>query len=144
MNKPLQTLETANNYASAQAGIMRVFVRDLTLPVNIGIHPHERIEPQTVIFSVDLAVQEKQPPVTISDVVCYETVCAKIRRLVEQGHIDLVETLAEKIAGLCLHNPRVIKVRVRVEKPDAITEAGSVGVEIERFQQNTSENNQLI
>ena len=55
------------------------------------------------------------------------------RAIVERGHINLVETLAEKIAVLCLANGRVRSVRVRVEKLDIVPDAQSVGVEIERF-----------
>jgi dihydroneopterin aldolase len=50
----------------------------------------------------------------------------------------LVETLAERVADLCLSDPRVVVVRVRVEKPDVIVEAGGVGVEIERRRSDTS------
>jgi dihydroneopterin aldolase len=43
-----------------------------------------------------------------------------------------VEALATDIARLCLAQPRVKRVRVRVEKPGALRFAHSVGVEIER------------
>lgn len=136
MNKPLDTRTPDTEYSSAQRGLMRVFVNQLALPVNIGIHPHEKNAPQTVLFTVDLAISELGQPSasSIDDVVCYETICNKIRGLVAHGHIDLVETLAEKVAALCLANNKVVKARVRIEKPDAIEEACSVGVEIERLQ----------
>ena len=47
-------------------------------------------------------------------------------------------TLAERVASLCLADPRVVIVRVRVEKPDVIVEAGGVGVEIERRRPDAS------
>jgi dihydroneopterin aldolase len=43
-----------------------------------------------------------------------------------------VEALAEDIARISLEQPRVRRVRVRVEKPGALRFARSVGVEIER------------
>jgi 7,8-dihydroneopterin aldolase/epimerase/oxygenase len=49
-----------------------------------------------------------------------------------QGHVNLVETLCEKIASACLKDRRVLAARIRVEKPDIIPNARSVGVEIER------------
>jgi len=56
------------------------------------------------------------------------------RALTSDGHINLVETLAERIAALCLADARVSSVRVRVEKLDIYEQADSVGVEIERLQ----------
>ncbi len=47
-------------------------------------------------------------------------------------HINLVETPAEEIAELCLANPRVVVVRVKVEKLDVEPDAAGVDVEIER------------
>ncbi|MED5564931.1 MAG: dihydroneopterin aldolase, partial [Pseudomonadota bacterium] len=49
------------------------------------------------------------------------------------GHIDLVETLAEEIATRLLTDSRIIRLRIRLEKPEAIAEAAGVGVEIERL-----------
>ena len=59
-----------------------------------------------------------------------------IRKIVATGHINLVETLAELIADRCLEDPRVKKVKVRVEKMDVFADATSVGVEIERLNHN--------
>ena len=56
----------------------------------------------------------------------------KIRAMVASGHVNLVETLAERIADIFLSDPRVDAVRVRVEKLDIFADAESVGVEIER------------
>ena len=68
----------------------------------------------------------------ISNVVSYERVVDHVKEIVASGHVHLVETLAEMIAARCLENDWIIGVRVRVEKPDIIAEARSVGVEIER------------
>ena len=55
-----------------------------------------------------------------------------IGRLLGEGHIQLLETAAERIADLCLADRRCAKVRVKVEKLDVYTNAAGVGVEIER------------
>lgn len=120
--------------ALQERSLRRVFVRDLTLMGSIGIYPAERVNKQRVVINLDLWVQETpgEPPRSYADVVCYEQLVNRSRDLLEQGHIDLVETLAEKLAELCLADPRVKRARVRVEKPDAISVASGVGVEIER------------
>jgi dihydroneopterin aldolase len=53
--------------------------------------------------------------------------------LLGAGHVELVEQLADRIARLCLEDPRVRSARVRVEKLDAIADCAAVGVEIERL-----------
>ena len=57
---------------------------------------------------------------------------AGIKAIIDAGHINLVETLAERIGDFCVADPRVLSARVRVEKLEAVAEAASAGVEIER------------
>lgn len=120
--------------ADAKAGIRHVFVRDLVLPSRIGVHKHEHGKTQRVRINLDLAVLEGTAAQSdkLSEVVCYEEIVEDTRRIVDAGHINLVETLAERIADICLTDPRVRLVRVRVEKLDAFDDVGAVGIEIER------------
>ncbi len=120
--------------ADAHHAIRHVFVRDLVLDARIGVHRHEKDGPQTVRINVDLSVLEGDAPLndSLANAVCYEQVVAKVESLVGAGHINLVETLAERIAAACLEDVRVIAARVRVEKLNALPNAASVGVEIER------------
>lgn len=55
-----------------------------------------------------------------------------VRQIVQEGHVRLVETLAERIAAGVLADTRVHVVRVKIEKLDVFEEIESVGVEIER------------
>jgi dihydroneopterin aldolase len=114
--------------------LYRILVRDLVLKCLIGIHPHELLAPQRVRVNVEMAVYEQAGPLSddIKNVVSYEDVIEGIKKMLADGHINLVETLAEKIAELCLTDERVNSVRIRVEKLDVYAEAASVGIEIER------------
>jgi dihydroneopterin aldolase len=125
---------TPLKYADATKGIRHVFVRDLMLDGSIGIYPHEKRNLQKIRINIDLAVKEDQTPLNddYKNVVCYETVANGIKNIVNSGHIELVETLAEKIADLNMIDSRIVSVRVRVEKLEAINNTTSVGVEIER------------
>lgn len=112
----------------------RLLIRDLVLPANIGVHPHEHRSEQRVRINVELEV-ETEPQATrddIANVVSYEHVVARIKALIGSGHINLVETLAERIADICLADSRARRVRVRVEKLDVEPDAAAVGIEIER------------
>jgi len=121
--------------AGADAQLRHVFVRDLVLPASIGIHRHEMDAPQRVCINLDLGVAEGAQDLNddIHNVVCYEDIVTGVRGLVGAGHINLVETLADNIAGICLDDARVRSVRVRIEKLDVFVDAAGVGVEIERF-----------
>ena len=130
MKKPI----ISHHVASAASGLRHVFVRDLELMAGIGIYDHEKQAPQRIIVNIDLSVKEGEGPKDddISHVVSYEIVVKKVEAIIAEGHTNLVETLCEKIAASCLRDKRVVAARVRVEKPDIIPNARSVGVEIER------------
>ena len=113
-----------------------VFIRDLKIPASIGIHDFEKESRQTVCINVEMETNGDTVPLAddYANAVCYESAAEGIRKIVSGDHINLVETLAERIAELCLQDSRVGTVRVRVEKPDILSDAAAVGVEIERYQ----------
>jgi 7,8-dihydroneopterin aldolase/epimerase/oxygenase len=123
-----------SHVASAKSRIRHVFVRDLELMALIGIYDHEKQKPQRITVNMDVSVREPKGKIKdeISHVVSYEIMVKKVEEVLAQGHVNLVETLCEKIASACLKDRRVLAARIRVEKPDIIPNARSVGVEIER------------
>lgn len=129
------SVDLRGRIANAAAGLRHVFVRDLVVACNIGIHQHEKTGPQRVRISVDLGVLEGPSPHEdrLENVVCYEDVVTRVRGIVADGHINLAETLAERIAAVCLQNPMCRSARVRVEKLDVFADANGAGVEIERL-----------
>ena len=117
----------------AGPGVRHVFLRDMLLMASIGVYAHEQKAAQRVRVNVDLAVTDDGAGGDKLDrVVDYERVAKAVRAIVAAGHIKLVETLAERIAAVCLEDARVLRARVRVEKLDVFADTGSVGVEVER------------
>ena len=112
----------------------KVFIKDLRIRTIIGIQDWERETPQEVIVNLTVFTDPRlaKTPDDISFCVDYSDLAEKIRAQVEMAQRFTVEALAEDIARLCLNTPGVRKVTVRVEKPQVIPGAGSVGVEIER------------
>ena len=110
----------------------RIFVHDFVLNVEIGVYTHEKGVTQRVRFSVDVDVLPAT--VTLNDdinrALDYDLIIGGIKSIISRGHINLVETLAEEVASLCLDHPRTARVTVRIEKLDK--EPGAVGVEIVR------------
>jgi FolB domain-containing protein len=112
----------------------KVIIRDLVARGIIGINDWERQQPQDILINIVLfADQEKAGESDdIADCVNYRTVSKKVLAHAESVKRLTVEALAADLARLCLEEPGVQKVQVRVEKPGAVRFARSVGVEIER------------
>ena len=123
--------------ANAGKALRHVFIRDFMVECLIGVYEHEKRSPQRVRINLDLAVDEGEHPIIddIRNVVSYETMAISILDISNEGHFNLVETFAERIADMCFDDLRVDSVRVRIEKLDILENAGSVGVEIERFRE---------
>lgn len=117
---------------STDAPYDRVFVHDLVLDAEIGVYSHEKGVTQRARFSVDIEVAPSGEAVEdqISRVLDYDMIISTIKGILAEGHINLVETLADEIATRCLAHPRSALVRVKIEKLDK--EPGAVGVEIVR------------
>ena len=120
--------------AEAAERTHRMFVRDLVLDCLIGVHRYERDGRQRVRINLALDVLETGPAERdrLADVVNYDTLVVRIRALAAAGHVNLVETFAERVAAICLDDPRVRRATVRVEKLDVFDDTESVGIEIER------------
>jgi dihydroneopterin aldolase len=112
----------------------RIFVRDLEMIASVGVHEFEKVRPQRIRVSIDLAVGPRAPDAgdTVDTVLSYENIVKATRAIVATGHFQLIETLAERIAAECLNHYTVGSVKVKIEKPDIFPDAATVGIEIER------------
>ncbi len=120
--------------AKTQQSLDQVFIEDLILEASIGVYKHELTQKQPVQINIiiDLSPLQTEASYAITNIVCYDQICRGVKAILDSGHIDLVETLAENIASLCLNFQRVLCVDVRVSKPRAIQETTHVGVRIVR------------
>lgn len=121
----------------AEPPLRRLLLRDLLLDAQIGVHPHEHGVRQRIRVNISFGVADDRSVAVgrddLSRTVSYERVVSLVKRIIEAGHVRLVETLAERIAAGILQDGRVRVVRVSVEKLDVFDELEAVGVEIERF-----------
>lgn len=119
---------------SASPRLRRVFVRDLEIVASIGVYQAEHHYEQRILVSVELMVEDNYDGASekLADVLDYGALVASMEQLIQSGHFKLLETLAERIAELCLADHRVVSTKVRIEKPDIIPACRSVGIEIER------------
>ena len=90
-----------------------------------GVFEHERRDGQA--FVIDLALGIDSRPAAASDdlrdTVDYGNLVAQVKAAVEKDPVDLIETLAQRIADVCLWDARVEWARVTVHKPDAPIDA---------------------
>ncbi len=114
----------------------QTFINDLLCRGVIGISDRERAQPQDILVNVVLFSDISRAARTdnIEDCANYRTVAKNILAYVEKAGRFTVEALSTDLAKICLAEPGVVKVRVRVEKPGAVRFAASVGVEIKRSQ----------
>jgi 7,8-dihydroneopterin aldolase/epimerase/oxygenase len=104
----------------------------LEVRMGLGIHEVELAAPQRVQVSVAMTCTYPAPPEDrIDAVVDYDRIREGIQIIAAGEHIMLQEVLCDRIAVLCLSDPRVIEVTVRSTKPDIYPDA-RIGCEITR------------
>jgi FolB domain-containing protein len=115
----------------------QIIIRDLIARGIIGINNWEREKPQDILINIilftDLSTAGSSD--ALEDTVNYRLVTKKVQLHAETAGRFTVEALAADLAHICLEDPKVQKVRVRIEKPGAVRFTRSVGVEIERQRQ---------
>lgn len=112
----------------------RILIKDLMARCIIGVNEDERREKQDVIINIAVGADMRAAGKSdrFEDAVDYRSMKKKVIAMVEGSKFFLIESLAERIAEICLENPKVEEVTVSVEKPAALRFARSVGVEITR------------
>ncbi len=112
----------------------RIHIRDLRARCIVGTNPDERVNKQDVVVNITLFADLRKAGQSddIADTVDYKAVKKQVLATVEGSSFLLIERLAEAIAGVCLAQASVRRVRVLVEKPAALRFARTVGVEIVR------------
>jgi dihydroneopterin aldolase len=110
-----------------------LFIKDLVLRCIIGINAEEKASKQDEIVNITMWVDFKTALQTdsIENAINYALIYEKILSLADKEEFDLQETLAKRIADICLADKRVLKVKVSCEKPHIFKFSKSAGVELE-------------
>ena len=109
-----------------------VFIKDFIIEEIIGIHEHEKIKKQKIKFNIILDVNKNSIPdeKDIKSIVDYEKITKKIENLTKSKKYNFLESLAEDSFKEIFEDKRINSVTIKIEKPEAIKNAGSVGVEV--------------
>ena len=121
----------------------KILINELTLDAFIGIHDFEKKKKQKISISLSLDVNDNISGIEhkIENFVSYEHIVSDIKSILKRGHIDLLETLGEKIVDLCFKDERVMTIKLKLEKLEVFKETSSVGIEI--FRKKNSDNNSI-
>ncbi len=118
-------------------GMDIVFLRGLRIETVIGIYDWEKEIKQPVILDIEMSTDVACAARTdrIEDAVDYKAVSKRLKQFVGESRFELVETLAERCAEIILAEFNIGWLRLTLNKVGAVTDAGDVGVIIERRQQ---------
>ena len=130
----LSNLDSEAKLIDHKSGYDLILLNEMMIEAEIGIYKKEKNMTQPLRISVVAKVKnpKKINDKNINSVVCYNQISKKIKRIVRSGHTMLLEKLAEKIFEECFRNKRVETMKIRLEKLNAIKEAESAGIEVER------------
>ena len=122
-------LKSENNKNSINRS---VFIKDFIIEEIIGIHEHEKIKKQKIKFNIVMEVNPNTIPDEhdIKSIVDYEKITQKLENLVKTEKYNFLESLAEDSFKKIFEDKRINSVKIKIEKPEAIKNAKSVGVEV--------------
>ena len=109
-----------------------VFIKDFIIEEIIGVHEHEKIKKQKIKFNIVLNINQSSIPdeKDINSIVDYEKITNKLENLTKRKKYNFLESLAEDSFEEIFEDSRINSVTIKIEKPEAIKNAGSVGVEV--------------
>ena len=111
-----------------------IYLHELKIDTVVGIWEWERRIRQTVVIDLEMGADIRKAAASdsIDDTLNYKAVAKRVQQFVSESSFQLVETMAERIAGLILDEFGVPWVSVKVNKPGAIRGARDVGVKVRR------------
>ncbi len=109
-----------------------IFIKDFIIHEIIGIHNHEKAKKQKIKFNIVIDVNQNTLPneKDFRSIINYEKITKKLKNLVKNKKYNFLESLAEDSFVEIFKDKRISSVKIKIEKPDAIKNASSAGVEI--------------
>ena len=109
-----------------------VLIKDFIIYEIIGIHQNEKINKQKIIFNIVIDVNQNIYPDenNLSSIEKYEKITNKLKKLAKNKKYNFLESLAEDSFDEIFADKRINSVKIKIEKPEAIKNAQSVGVEV--------------
>ena len=110
----------------------KIIIKDLLLNFVIGYYSAEKAKKQNVKFNIELNYtdQKNLNDKDIKSIVDYGRIIKVIKNMTKNKHYNFLESLADDLFDELFKDERIDKIKLKIEKLDAIREAASVGIEI--------------
>jgi len=128
-NFKIVELKPKKNKSSVKRSVL---IKNFIIQEIIGIHEHEKIKKQKIKFNIVIDIDQNILPneKDIKSIVDYEKITNNLKNLVKNKKYNFLESLAEDSFKKIFEDKRINSVKIKIEKPEAIKNADSVGVEV--------------
>lgn len=112
----------------------QILIEGLTINTIVGIHPWERESEQPIILDItlDFPIQNAAASDSIDDALNYQSLCDMLTTFVEASRFYLIETLADQCIQKILASYPAERVKLKVNKPQAIDNANNIAIIVSR------------
>jgi len=128
-NFKIVELKPEKNKSSVKRSVL---IKNFIIHEIIGVHEHEKIKKQKIKFNIVIDVDQNVLPneKDIKSIVDYEKITNNLKNLAKSKKYNFLESLAEDSFKEIFEDKRINSVKIKIEKPEAIKNAESVGVEV--------------
>jgi dihydroneopterin aldolase len=100
----------------------KICIKNLTIDCEIGVYDEERGRTHPLCYDIELSTDLSASSKTdsLSDTVDYFELTTKIVTAVKKSHFQLIESLAEHVVDICLHESKISSVNITLKKPMAL------------------------
>lgn len=114
----------------------KVFIKGLNIQTTIGFFEWEKQIKQTLVIDLTMCWDTAKAAENdeLAKTLDYADISEKIAIFANENPVDLLETLAERMASFLIDSYNIPWLRLKIGKPGAVHNAKTVGVEIERGQ----------
>lgn len=130
--EPILNIHPLARRREDESDLRTLFLRNFMAQARVGVYDHEHGRGQQVRFDLEVSLR---PPAELrdrlQDVLDYDCLRQGILDIVAAGHVNLLETLAERILAMCFGHPEVVAVQLRITKLQAHDDC-EVGYEVRR------------
>ena len=128
-NLKIVELKPEKNKSSVKRSVL---IKNFIIHEIIGVHEHEKIKKQKIKFNIVIDVDQNVLPdeKDIKSIVDYEKITNNLKNLAKSKKYNFLESLAEDSFKEIFEDKRINSVKIKIEKPEAIKGADSVGVEV--------------
>lgn len=112
----------------------KIIIEGLVINTIIGVYDWERLNPQKVIFDLELTTDfaAAMSSDKVADTIDYAEVAQRIEQLAEEHHPELLEKFAHLVLETLFKEFDITAIRLKIAKPDILEQSRSVGIELYR------------